>query len=143
MAINIAANDKECDGLVTLAAQAYVEDITLNGIIQAKKIFAQPGQIARLEKWHPQKASWVLSAWTDRWLDDAFRQWSLDYCIKNVSCPVLAVHGDQDEYGSNGFPEFISSKTSGPATQLILKDCGHVPHKEKTEEVLNAIFAFI
>lgn len=143
MAINIASRDADCIAVVTMAAQAFVEEITIAGIEKAKTFFDQPGQIARLEKWHGEKAGWVLQAWTEVWLSAEFSDWSLQSCIHHVGCPVLAIHGDHDEYGSNAFPEFIAGNTGGASTLLILENCGHMPHKEKTEDVLNAIKAFI
>jgi len=142
MAINIAAIDSDCNGLVTLSAQSHVEEMTLVGIQKAKKMFAKPEQIAKLKRWHQEKAPWVIRAWTERWLSREFRQWNLKKCIANVYCPVLVIHGDQDEYGSNAFPEFISANTSGSARKIILKDCGHAPHKEKTEVVIDLIEKF-
>jgi len=143
MAINIAANDSDCLAVITVSAQAFFEDLTENGIRQAKAQFAQPGQIERLEKWHGSKASWVLSAWTDVWLSGEFKNWSLEPEIANVFCPVMAVHGDRDEYGSNAFPEFITSRSSGESEMHIFKDCGHAPHREKTQELLSVTKAFL
>jgi pimeloyl-ACP methyl ester carboxylesterase len=65
MAINIAANDTDCLGVATISAQAFVEEMTLRGITQAKEMFSNPEQVAKLEKWHGEKAGWVLRAWTD------------------------------------------------------------------------------
>ena len=143
MAINIASRDTDCLAVITVSAQAFVEDLTANGIREAKKMFEQPGQIERLEKWHGSKAKWVLHAWTDVWLSDEFKNWSLDPAISNVQCPVLAIHGDRDEYGSKAFPEFISTRTGSNAEMLIIKDCGHMPHKEKTNEVIRAAKEFL
>lgn len=143
MALNIAALDEECEGVISMAAQAFVEEITLRGIAEAKAVFDKPEQIARLEKWHGSKASWVLRAWTDRWLSDEFRHWSLEACIAQVVCPVLAIHGEHDEYGSSAFPEYIVTYVSGPAKKCLLKDCGHIPHKERTQEVLQEALYFL
>lgn len=143
MAINIAARDPDCQAVVTVSAQAFVEDRTLTGIRDAQQMFAQPGQMGRLEKWHGEKANWVLRAWTDIWLSDAFRDWSLRPDIGRVRCPVLAIHGDRDEYGSSAFPEFIAHHTAGPADSLLLKDCGHTPHREQPAAVTQAIRDFL
>ena len=143
MAINIASQDADCLAVVTVSAQAFVEDLTANGIKEAKEMFMQPGQIERLEKWHGSKAKWVLHAWTDLWLSAEFKHWSLEPAISNVKCPVLAIHGDRDEYGSKAFSEFISTHTGGKASMLIIKDCGHMPHKEKTDEVAVAAEEFL
>ena len=143
MSLNIAANDKDCTAVISISAQAFVEDITLEGIKTAQKMFEKPGQIERLEKWHGDKATWVLKAWVDTWLSPDFLRWNLNYCLHNVTCPVLVIHGDNDEYGSNAFPEFIAGNVLGWSTRLIIHNCGHFPHKEKTNEVSDAIVNFI
>jgi pimeloyl-ACP methyl ester carboxylesterase len=143
MALHIASQDLDCQAVITVSAQAFVEDLTVKGIREAKRMFARPGQIERLKKWHGQKANWVLHAWTDVWLSAEFKNWNLEPAIQNVRCPVLALHGDRDEYGSPAFPEFISKRTGGPAAMLLLKNCGHLPHKEKPQEVLDAVRPFL
>ena len=143
MSLNIAANDKDCTAVISISAQAFVEDITLQGIKTAKKMFEKPGQIERLENWHGNKATWVLKAWIDTWLSPDFLRWNLNYCIHHVTCPVLVIHGDNDEYGSIAFPEFIANNVLGCSTKLIIENCGHFPHKENTNEVLDAIVNFI
>jgi pimeloyl-ACP methyl ester carboxylesterase len=143
MAIHIAAHDPDCQAVVTVSAQAFVENRTVKGIQEAKRMFDQPGQIERLEKWHGPKAAWVLRAWTDRWLSARFKDWSLRPAIERVHCPVLSIHGDSDEYGSSAFPEFIVNHSGGPAGMLLMENCGHMPHKEKPQEVIRAAKEFL
>ncbi|MBI5895700.1 MAG: alpha/beta hydrolase [Desulfobacterales bacterium] len=109
----------------------------------SKQVFEQPGEIERLKKWHGAKAEWVLGAWTDLWLSPEFAGWSLAESIGKVNCPVLALHGDQDEYGSIAFPEFIAGRTGGRSQMLILENCGHMPHREKPGEVVEAVKVFL
>lgn len=143
MSISIAARDTDCLAVVTMASQAFVEDRTVRGIEEARTMFDQPGQVERLQRWHGGKAGWVLKAWTDIWLSPEFSTWSLDDCIRDVACPVLVIHGDNDEYGSIAFPEFIAGRVSGTSEMLVLKDCGHMPHVEKTGEVVTAVRKFL
>lgn len=143
MAINIAACDPDCVGIITIAAQAFVEALTLQGIRHTQEVFSDPVQIAKLEKWHGEKANWVLRAWTERWLSPEFGEWSLENCIDKVHCPALIIHGENDEYGSTAFPNYIANNISHPTTAVILKNCGHLPHKEKTEEVLQHVAHFV
>lgn len=105
--------------------------------------FADPAQFSRLTRYHGDKAGWVLAAWTGTWLSPAFADWSLETLLAEVNCPVLAIHGDLDEYGSLAFPEGIARGVSGPATQAILENCGHVPHRERPEAVLEHIAVFV
>lgn len=143
MALNVAAIDSDCQGVITLASQPYIEELTREGIRVVQADFQQPGQMKRLEKWHGAKASWVFTAWTDIWLDPDYGDWCLDECLAKVTCPVLAIHGENDEYGSVAFPDYIAAKTAGPSQKLVLKNCGHIPHREKTPEVLEAIKSFL
>lgn len=138
-----AAFPERCQGLITLAAQVFVEDCTLDGIRQAQQAFAKQGQLERLGRYHGDKATWVLSAWIDTWLADSFSHWNLNESLAQVRCPVLAMHGDGDEYGSAQHPERIVSLARGPATMEILQDCGHVPHREKPEVVIGQIEVFL
>jgi len=143
MAIGIAAQDADCEGLITESAQAFVEELTLQGIQDAKEAFQQEGQIDRLKKWHAEKATWVIKAWIDRWLSPEFRDWTVESYIKKVTCPVLAIHGENDEYGSTAFPRFISENSAGEGAMEIIENCGHVPHRQMQTTVLDIFENFL
>ncbi|WP_208456886.1 alpha/beta fold hydrolase [Lysobacter solisilvae (ex Woo and Kim 2020)] len=85
----------------------------------------------------------MLEAWTEVWLDPRFAGWSLDAWLSQVRCPVLAIHGDGDDYGSVAFPERIAHGVSVPAQLAVMKQCGHVPHRERPDEVLGLVADFI
>ena len=143
MAVNIAARDPDCAAVITESCQALVEDLTIAGIREAQRQFEQPGQMERLEKWHGKKAAWVLSAWTETWLSPEFSNWSLGDCIGKVACPLLAIHGDRDEFGSLAAPKYIASRAGGFSEVLVLTDCGHVPHAEQRDRVIDAVRVFL
>ncbi len=144
MAIAAAARHADaCDAVVTEAAQTFVEDRTLEGLREAQRTFADPERVERLRRLHGDKTEWVLSAWLDTWLAPEFAHWSLDADFPRVSCRVLAIHGDQDEYGSLVHPHRIATRVSGTGRKLILSGCGHVPHRERERDVLAAVRAFL
>jgi pimeloyl-ACP methyl ester carboxylesterase len=144
MALSIAAHAPErCKAVMTEAAQAFVEARTLSGIRAAKQEFENASQFSRLVKWHGERAGWVLAAWTEVWLAPEFRNWSLDACLPLVRCPVLAIHGDTDEYGSCEFPRRIAEGVGGPSRMEIIACCGHIPHREKEDEVLRLAITFL
>jgi pimeloyl-ACP methyl ester carboxylesterase len=132
-----------CTAVISESAQAFVEEQTRDGVVRAKEEFLQPAMMSRLEVYHGTKASWVLRAWTEIWLSPQFGSWSLEKELPKVRCPLLAIHGDRDEYGSVRFPEMICELAGGPAQQLIIPDCGHVPHREKSDVVLEAVARFL
>lgn len=141
MAVETAARfPTRCRALVTIAAQAFVEERTLDGIRVAKQGFQDPAQLARLARYQGDKARWAVDAWTESWLSPAFADWTLDRPLSQVRCPVLALHGDRDEYGSAEHPARIAA---GRGTVRLLPDTGHVPHRECEDAVVDAIRAFL
>ena len=129
--------------MVSESAQAFVEPRTRDGIRDAKAAFASDAQMARLQRWHGDKARWVLEAWTEVWLDASFDDWSLRDCLPRVHCPVLAIHGDGDEYGSLSFPCTIADGVAGPSRMVALQGCGHVPHREQEAVVFEIVTEFL
>ncbi|QLY25760.1 alpha/beta fold hydrolase [Bdellovibrio sp. KM01] len=129
--------------VITESTQAFVEDVTVAGISKAAQDFKDPKMIERLRKYHGDKTEWVLSAWIDVWLSKDFSSWSLRKDLPLVQCPVMAIHGDRDEYGSRKFPEMISELAGGVSEMHLLKDCGHVPHREQQPVVLDLVRNFL
>ncbi len=134
---------QSCMALITESAQAFVEDRTLQGIRVAKALFANTGQMARLQKYHGDKAQWVLSAWTQTWLSEAFAGWTIESCIASIHCPLLAIHGEEDEYGSVLHPARIARLTTASSECLILEQCRHVPHREVAQAVLDKVSRYL
>ncbi|NUU38467.1 alpha/beta fold hydrolase [Pseudomonas sp. C2B4] len=134
---------QSCTALVTVSAQAFVEDLTLQGIREAEVQFEQPGQMSRLEKYHGDKAAWVFTAWTGTWLSPAFKDWSLESTVDAIHCPLLAIHGQYDEYGSVMHPKRIARLSTSTGSYVIVDDCHHVPHREAPETVLKAVSEFL
>ena len=144
MAAHCAAKfSASCDALITESAQAFVEDRTLQGIREAQGVFADPAQAERLGKYHGTKARWVLAAWIDTWLAPIFADWSLDAVLPQIRCPVLVIHGADDEYGSPRHPERIGKLVGGPVRIEVMPDTRHVPHRERETAVLDLAAEFL
>jgi pimeloyl-ACP methyl ester carboxylesterase len=84
----------------------------------------------------------VFRNWADVWLDPAFREWDITAALPAITCPVLAVQGDDDEYGSAAHVEAVRDLASGPVELLMLR-CGHAPHLELPDPVADAITRFV
>jgi pimeloyl-ACP methyl ester carboxylesterase len=128
--------------VATVAAQAFVEDRTVAGIRAAATEFEQPDPFRRLTRYHGDKANWVLDAWVKTWLDPAFAGWTLDEDLRRLNCPVLALHGDRDEYGSSAHPERIA-RLAAAGRFTMLEACGHIPHREQPERLVAELSAFV
>lgn len=144
MAVHCAAlHPGDCVALVTESAQAFVEERTRAGIREAKASFAEPRQFERLTRYHGNKARWVLDAWTETWLSPAFAEWSLDGVLPRVRCPLLALHGEHDEFGSVRHPETLARLAAGGARVEIIAGACHVPHREQAALVVRLVRDFL
>jgi len=144
MAVHCAARYPEaCQAMITMSAVTFVEQRTLSGIRQARAWFADPAQRERLRRYHGERSDWVLSAWIDTWLAPDFATWTLAHALPAVGCPSLAIHGDDDEFGSERHPQLIADHASGQVEQALLSGVGHVPHREQPEQVLERIERFL
>lgn len=135
--------DHPCVAIITESAQAFISKQTLDGIRNAKQGFTDQNEFARLEKWHAERARWVLDAWTEKWLSVEFRNWSIESRLDQIRCPLLAIHGENDEYCPIEFPRRITAGTSGPTQMAIMAGCGHVPHRQDQAGVLEHVSVFL
>ncbi|HCW20435.1 alpha/beta hydrolase, partial [Achromobacter sp.] len=69
--------------------------------------------------------------------------WNLDAVLPRVTAPLLAIHGENDEYGSMRHPEKLVALAGGPASMLPMPGCGHVPHREREDAALEAVREFL
>lgn len=138
-----AALPEHVTGVVTIAAQTFVEERTLQGIREARVAFAQEGQVERLARYHGSRARWVLEAWIETWMAPSYADWSLTEVLPQITVPVLAMHGQNDEFGSEKHPQMIADLVGGAVQMLMLDGIGHMPHREATDRVLAEIARFI
>ena len=129
-------------GLAVMAPHVFVEDISIEGILAAKRLFETTDLPQRLAR-HHRDASRTFYAWNDVWLSPAFRSWNIERFLPSIKCPVLAIQGHEDEYGSMAQVDAIARQSGGPVEVLKLEQCGHSPQKDQTEAVVVAITEFV
>jgi pimeloyl-ACP methyl ester carboxylesterase len=128
-------------GAIVLAPHILVEDLSVSSIEKARTAYLETDLRQRLAKYHddPDSAFW---GWNDIWLHPPFREWSIESEIGAIRCPLLAVQGLDDEYGTLEQIHGIARRV--PHTELLeLSDCGHSPHRDQTERLIVAASAFI
>ena len=138
----IYAGTYQVRGVVALAPHVFVEDVCVNSIQEAAKQFETGDLPKRLGKYH-RNARKTFHLWADAWLDPAFRQWNIEEYLPRIRCPLLAIQGEDDEYGSMAQLDAIARQAGGPCELLKLPDCGHSPHKDQPEQVLHSVSGFI
>lgn len=128
-------------GIVAVAPHIFVEDVSVASIRQAREAYLSTDMRARLARYHadPDSAFW---GWNDIWLDPAFRAWNIEQELANIACPVLAVQGEGDEYGT--LEQIRGIRRKAPQTCLFnLPGCGHSPHRDQPEALMKEAARFI
>jgi pimeloyl-ACP methyl ester carboxylesterase len=128
-------------GLMVLAPHTYVETLSLASIERARRAYREGGLKERLAGHHidPDSAFW---GWNQAWLSPAFAAWNIEAELRPLVCPVLAVQGLDDEYGT--LAQLHSIVRAAPHTQVLeLPGCGHSPHRDQPEALLAACARFM
>jgi pimeloyl-ACP methyl ester carboxylesterase len=128
-------------GLVLLAPHISVEPISVASIEAARETYRATDLRERLRRYHddPDSAFW---GWNDIWLDPGFSRWNIEGELASIACPLIAIQGLDDEYGTLEQIRGIARRL--PWTRLIeLPDCGHSPHRDQPVRLIDEVTRFI
>lgn len=128
-------------GLVVLAPHVMVEDLSVASIADARAAYQSTDLRARLARYHddPDSAFW---GWNDIWLHPDFRSWTITAALSAITCPVLAVQGLDDQYGT--LQQIREIARCVPGTELLeLPACGHSPHRDQPQRLIATVTDFI
>ena len=128
-------------GTIALAPHIKVEEFGLIGIRAAREAYLHGDLKHKLARHHqdPDSAFW---GWNTIWLDPAFTAWNIEAELANITSPVLAVQGAQDQYGTMAQIDGIALQVAQTAL-LKLQECGHSPHRDQAQAVIAAVSGFI
>ncbi len=141
--ITAATHGNMIHGVITEAAHIFVEDLTIEGIRKAVNAFETTSLKDKLARYHRENTEAIFHRWADRWLSAEFYNWNIEEYLPRITCPLLVLQGEDDEYGSADQVIGIVSQVSGPAQNQLIPNCGHVPHFQARETVLAAMTRFV
>jgi pimeloyl-ACP methyl ester carboxylesterase len=139
--IHAGAGLRPVAGVVTLAAHVMVEDISVSSIAAAKAAYEGDDLRGRLGRHHADVDS-AFWGWNRIWLHPDFRAWNIEEYLPRITCPVLAIQGEDDEYGTMEQLARIGREVAD-VELLTLRDCRHSSHKDQPEAVIEAITLFV
>jgi pimeloyl-ACP methyl ester carboxylesterase len=125
-----------------MAAHVLVESVTVAGIAAAERAYEE-GRMQGLTRHHGDKTETLFHAWAHTWQSPWFAAWNIEYALPSITCPLLIIQGEDDQYGSRLQVERIVAGVSGPATPLLLPGCGHAPFRDREDEVIAHIVDFL
>lgn len=137
-----AERSSELKGIITEAAHVFVEPVTIAGIKDAETAWLR-GELRGLGKYHGDKTETVFTAWSATWLSSWFRFWNIEYLLPSIEVPLLVIQGENDRYGSLEQVRAITAKSSGATYAKIIENCGHTPHRERSQLTMELMADFI
>jgi pimeloyl-ACP methyl ester carboxylesterase len=130
-------------GLITEAAHVFCEEISVRSIQEAKRVYQEDDLRRKLEKYHGPNTDFAFWGWNDVWLHPDFINWNIEAFLPGIKVPLLAIQGEQDEYGTLAQVEAIARQSGAGAETAILPHCGHSPHKAQEAATLKVMTSFI
>ena len=127
-------------GVVVMAPHIFVEDLSIASIEQARIAYLSGDLRQRLARFHDDPDS-AFFGWNSTWLLPQFRDWNIESELGTITCPVLAIQGADDSYGTLAQIHGIAAKL--PQTRLrILEGCGHSPQRDQPQALTEAVNQF-
>src|SRR3989339_455077 len=134
---------EKISGLITEADHVFIEPLSAKGIRSAVASYDKGKLKSSLEKYHEGKTESMFRSWSGTWLSEDGLKWNIESLLPGINAPVLAIQGKNDNYGSE--LQLISKlkNISGRVEILYLPNCGHHPHHQERERVLQKTIDFI
>ena len=130
-------------GVAVMAPHVFIEPVCLASIEAATRTFETTDLPAKLGRYH-RDARKTFYGWADVWTEENFKSWDIrEEYLRNIRCPVLAIQGVADAYGTMAQLDDIARHVAGPCELLKLEDCGHAPFRDQPETTLGAVTRFV
>jgi len=127
--------------LVLMAPHLFVEEMCITSIEAARETYATTDLRERLGRYHANPDS-AFRGWNDIWLHPDFPQWNIEAYVPPIQAPILAIQGENDEYGT--MEQIDRLARLAPQTELLkLANCRHSPHRDQPQAVIDAAAKFI
>ncbi len=128
-------------GLVLIAPHFFTEDEGLSSIAAAADSYRLTDLRDKLGKYHKDPDNAFLG-WNGVWLNPDFRDWNIADSIDYLRIPVLAVQGEDDQYGTIAQIREIEERIYSPVDVEIIPNCKHSPHVEQPQALLDTVSEF-
>jgi pimeloyl-ACP methyl ester carboxylesterase len=127
--------------VIAMAPHVVVEPISVKSIEAAKVAWETTDLPQKLARHHDDPEG-AFRGWNDIWLHPDFRAWNIEPEMADIKAPILAIQGEDDQYGTLFQIEEIARRN--PRTRLFkIPKCGHSPHRDQPDVVISAVQSFL
>jgi pimeloyl-ACP methyl ester carboxylesterase len=129
-------NPKNLLAAIAEAPHVFLEEISRKGIYRTQQAYLKGRLKEALDKFHKPHTEDVVMSWTNYWLHSDQKDWNMFEELSRIKKPVGFIQGDKDMFGTFQQAAEIEKRVQDPLANLLLSNCGHSPHFEKQEEVI-------
>lgn len=129
--------------LILEAPHVFVEDLTVQSIYEAGQEYLHKDLKQKLQRHHGKNVDVAFWGWNQVWLDPNFRSWNIEEYLPHIQKPVLAIQGNDDNFGTSLQIESIAKHCAGEVQTAFLPKCAHTPHREQPELTFDLMVNFI
>lgn len=137
-----SARRERLRALILEAPHVFAEKLGLDSIDAMKRDYDTTDLRQRLARHHADVDN-AFRGWNDVWLHPEFRDWNIEEFLPSIEVPLLLIQGADDEYGTWKQIERIERGVRGRVETLRVPACGHAPHRDQPEIVLEKMRAFV
>lgn len=129
---------------VSIAAHVHDDDASRFQLTRHGRMAASgdcPDWLVRFQG-EKGRAVRLMAEWVRVWQESFAQGWHLRDTLPGIRCPLLALHGEGDDYGEPGQLDTIA-KGVPHADALLLPGLAHFPHLDDPEAVTAAVAEFV
>ena len=139
----VDSGNRAARAAIVMAPHVFVEDLSISSIKAARRAYHTADLRSRLARYHDDPDSAFLG-WNDIWLHPDFRAWTIEDALPRIRCPILAMQGVDDEYGTMEQIERIARGATSTRVALVrIPDCGHSPHRDQPQSVIEEVLRWL
>jgi len=116
------------------------EERTVQTINELGASYATSDMSRRLGRYH-RNADEVFYSWLQSTRGTVFKNFPMHAYLLRITCPVLALQGSHDEFGS--IRQFQALQSAIPSAKHILLEAGHLLHREEPDLVVEYVQTFL
>jgi pimeloyl-ACP methyl ester carboxylesterase len=136
-----SVQDHRVRGLIIMAPHFFMEQSNIDAI--NKTVASYESDLRPRLARHHADVDTAFKGWSGAWLDRAFMDFDTTDALAYIRVPVLVIQGAADPYGTLAQVKVVEDECYCPVETLVLENTGHAPHRERSEETLSAVAAFV
>ena len=128
-------------GVIAVAPHVFVESKAIDAIALSRDAYTRTDLRDKLARYHADVDS-AFWGWNDVWLSPEFLDWNMTDALPHITAPLLAIQGEDDEYGTDAQVETVSREV-GNGEMMLIANCGHSAHRDQPGIVMKAVVDFV